>query len=78
MKETLRILVHVVEILSFCGLMLAGMLGLLYEITGHARFVQILSSIGISQGFERTWILGAIMLLVLIVSHFVSIKLSTK
>ncbi len=52
MKELLKIFVQVVYVLSFFGVILVGVLGIIYEIIGHAKFEDILSKCGISKGFE--------------------------
>lgn len=75
MKEIIRSIVQVVHVLSFCGVILSGVLGAIYEIIGHAKFEQILSAIGISKGFERIWIVSAIMLFLLIATYFIKTRL---
>lgn len=75
MKEIIKMIVQAVHVLSFCGVILSGVLGAVYEITGHAKFEQILSAIGISKGFEQIWAVSAIMLLLLITTHFIKAKL---
>ena len=75
MKEVFKKIVQVEHVLSFCGVKLVGVLGAIYEIIGHAKFEQILSTIGISKGFERIWIVSAIMLLLLIITYFIKAKL---
>ena len=75
MKEIIKIIVQVVHVLSFCGVILSGILGAVYEIIGHAKFEQVLSAIGISKGFERIWVVSAIMLLLLITTYFIKTKL---
>ena len=75
MKGMLKVVVQIVHVVSFCGLMLAGVLGVIYEIVGHAKFEQMLSMIGISKGFERIWMFGAIMLFVLIITYYIKVRL---
>lgn len=75
MKEIIKMIVQVVHVLSFCGVILSGILGAVYEIIGHAKFEQVLSAIGISKGFERIWVVSAIMLLLLITTYFIKAKL---
>ena len=75
MKETIKMIVHAVHILSFCGVIFSGVLGAVYEIMGHAKFEQVLSAMGISKGFERIWVVSAIMLLLLIITYFIKAKL---
>ena len=75
MKEILRTIVNIVHILSFCGVIISGLLGVVYEIIGYAKFEQLLSEIGITKGFERTWLVSAIMLVILILTYFLKVKL---
>ncbi len=75
MKKVIRMIAKVVHISSLCGVMIVGVLGVIYDIVGHAKFEQILSDFGISKGFESMWIVGAIMLLLLIVTHYIKEKL---
>ena len=75
MKDVIKMIVQVIHFLSFCGVILAGILGVIYEIIGHAKFEQILSTIGITKGFERIWTASAVMLLLLIITHFIKVKL---
>ena len=75
MKEIIKMIVQVVHVLSFCGVILSGILGAVYEIIGHAKFEQVLSAIGISKGFERIWVVSAIMLILLITTYFIKAKL---
>lgn len=76
MKEIIKMLVQAVHVLSFCGVILTGVLGAVYEIIGHVRFEQMLSAIGISKGFERIWVVSAIMLVLLIATYIIKTKMS--
>lgn len=75
MKNTIKIIVQVIHVLAFCGVILAGILGTIYEIIGHVNFEQMLSAIGISKGFERVWAVSAIMLILLITTYYIKSKL---
>ena len=75
MKRTVKIIVNTVQIISFCGVMLTGVLGAIYEILGNGKFEQMLSVIGLPNGFEWTWVIGAIMLLLLILTYIIKGKL---
>ena len=75
MKEIIRKIVQVVHILSFCGVILSWILGVIYEIVGHAKFEQWLSAIGISKGFEMIWVVSVVMLLLLITTYLIKSKL---
>lgn len=78
MKEFIKMLVQVVHVFSFFGVILVGVLGVIYEIIGHAKFEDMLSKCGVSKGFEYVWTVGIIMLFLLIVSYFVRTKLLNK
>lgn len=70
--------VQIVYILSFCGTLLFGMLGVVCEIIGYGKYNQWLSLFGVSNGFERTWLWAAVMLILLISTHFIKAKLLTN
>lgn len=74
MKEIMKVIIQVIYVLSFCGVILSGVLGAVYEIIGYAKFEQILSTIGLSKGFERVWIVSTIMLFLLITTYFIKAK----
>lgn len=75
MKGVFRRIVEMVNILSFGGVILSVAFGVLYELIGHAKFEQVLSAIGISNGFACCWILGTVMIVLLIVTSFIKEKL---
>lgn len=75
MRERAKRIVKFVHILSFCGTLIVGALGIVYELVGYAKFEQMLSGIGISNGLGWLWIVGAVMLLLLIATHFIKEKL---
>ena len=78
MKDVIKTFVQIVHILSFGGLLLCGALGFVYEIIGPAKYEQLLSSFGISNGFERTWLWAVMMLILLLSTHFIKAKLLSK
>ena len=78
MKDVIKTFVQIVHILSFGGLLLCGALGVVYEIIGPAKYEQLLSSFGISNGFERTWLWAVMMLILLLSTHFIKAKLLSK
>ncbi len=75
MKDVIKTVVQIVHILSFCGTLLGGVLGVVYEIIGPVKYKQLLSSFGISKGFERTWIWAVVMLILLLSTHFIKAEL---
>lgn len=75
MKDVIKTVVQIVHILSFCGTLLCGVLGVVYEIIGPVKYEQLLSSFGISKGFERTWIWAVVMLILLLSTYFIKAEL---
>lgn len=45
---------------------------------GPVKYKQLLSSFGISNGFERTWIWAVVMLILLLSTHFIKAELLSK
>lgn len=74
MKKALKSLVNLVHILSLCGLILAGLLGVIYEIIGPVKFDQLLSKIGIANASDNVLLFGAVMLLLLVITYFIKTK----
>jgi len=74
MKNLICIAVNIVHILSLCGVMFVVVLGVLYEIIGHAKFDQLLSKFGIVKGFEFVWVVGVITISLLIITSFLKAK----
>lgn len=74
MKNIFRTIVEMVNILSFGGVMLCGVFGVLYELIGHPKFEQVLSVIGISNGFECCWIFGTVMIVLLAITSSIKKK----
>jgi len=54
--------------------MFVVVLGVLYEIIGHAKFDQLLSKFGIVKGFEFVWVVGVITISLLIITSFLKAK----
>ncbi len=75
MKKLIRIIVHVVYILSLCCIAIIGILSVIYEIIGYAKFEQLLSSVGISHGFKCIWLVGLVMFLLLIIIYVIKSKI---
>ena len=51
------------NILSLCGMMLIGLIGVIYELLGHGHFQKLCNSLGIPDSFRLVWICGIITLL---------------
>ena len=74
MKKTIEIIVQILYVLSFCGAILSWILGAVCEIIGYAKFEQMLSAIGISNGFQRVWVISLISVFLLIITYFIKNK----
>lgn len=74
MKGVIKIAVQIVHILSFCGMLLCGCLGVVCEIIGPAKYNEFLSLFGVSNGFVCTWLCAAVTLILLISTHFTKDK----
>lgn len=74
MTNIIKICVNVVHVFSFCILMVIGIIGMLYELIGARRYEQILSAMGISNGFKWTWIIGFTALFLLIITYLIKVK----
>lgn len=61
--------------LSIIGTIIVGIFGAVYEIVGHAKFEQLLSSIGISNGFRLFYLFGTVVLILLIISCLINRQL---
>ena len=71
----IRKTVQFIHIISFCGVLICSALGVLYEIIGYSKFEQLLSSIGIANGYNLLLIVGIITLALLIITYVIKIKL---
>lgn len=74
MKDIARWIVNIIQVLSFCALMVLGIMGVLYELLGYVKFEKLLSAIGISKGFDRIWVVGPIVLVLLGVTYAIKVK----
>ena len=54
---------------------IVGIFGAVYEIVGYAKFEQLLSSIGISNGFRLFYFFGTVVLILLIISCLINRQL---
>ena len=75
MKEIIRVVVNLIHYIALLGTMISGILGVIYEIVGHAKFEKMLSAIGISKGFAFVWIVGLIMLILYVITFFIKMKI---
>lgn len=78
MKKFLRNLVNVVQAVSFCGLMLAGLSGLAYDLLGWMAMEKLFAAMGISRWMELGWWFGGGMLLLLLLTSFLKNRFFRK
>lgn len=74
MKDLIKIVVTIVHLLSFCGAVILVVLGYLYDAVGPAKYEQLASLVGISDGLKTFRILGIVVLSLLIVTFLVKRK----
>jgi hypothetical protein len=77
-KDVVLFVVNVIYILAFIGVLVAGIIAALYELIGHAKFQELLNTIGISNGFECCWKVSIILVLVLVCAHFAKVALARR
>ena len=75
MKDLCKTFVRAVHSVSFCGLILCNILGIIYEVIGPVNFERIFSSIGIPNGVKCVYVVSATMLLLLIITHCIKNRL---
>ena len=78
MKEFIRNIVNITHIISFCMLLVIGVMGVIYELIGHVRFERLLKTIGVSNSFDKFWILGVVVFFVLLITYFLKAKIFVK
>ena len=76
MRDFARIIINILHIISFVGLTVSGLIGVIYEVIGWTIFERFFSKIGISKGFELVWVIGAISLIVLLLTYFIKTKIN--
>ena len=62
-KFTTNRILKLTNILSLCGLILIGLIGVVYELLGHGYFEKLCGALGIPNGFRLVWICGIVLLL---------------
>lgn len=74
MKEILRIVLLVTNILSFVLVLLFGATGIIYELLGPASYEQFLAKLKIPWSFEHIWLFEFVCLVILIITYFLRKK----
>lgn len=74
MKEILRIVLLITNILSFVLVLLFGATGIIYELLGPASYEKFLAKLKIPWSFERIWLFVFVCLVILIITYFLRKK----
>lgn len=75
MKEALRIILLIINMVSFVFVLLFGITGIIYELLGHAYYGKMLEELKIPWSFEYIWLFMFACLIILIISYFLRKKL---
>lgn len=74
MKEVLKIILLIINIISFALVALFGVTGIIYEILGPAVYEKMLIKLKISWSFESIWNFMFVCLVILIITYFIRKK----
>ena len=75
MRKIILMSIQVIQAISIGWLILAVFLGVLYEFVGYQKFEQMLSTIGVTNGFNLIWIISLIIFVLLVIIHFIKPRL---
>ncbi len=75
MKNVVKVMIYALHYVSIFGVILSGLIGVVYELIGFEIFENLLMSIGIEDGFNIIQTMGFIFLGLLVITfiakHFV-------
>ncbi len=75
MKNVVKVIIYALHYVSIFGVILSGLIGVVYELIGFEIFENLLMSIGIEDGFNIIQTIGFIFLGLLVITfiakHFV-------
>ena len=74
MREVIRIILLIINIISFAFVFLFGATGIIYELFGPANYEKMLGKLKIMWSFERVWLLMFVCLIILIITYFLRKK----
>lgn len=74
MKEVLRIILLITNIISFALVLLFGVTGIIYELLGAANYEKMLKKLKIPWSFERIWLFMFVCLIILIITYILRKK----
>ncbi len=74
MRAILRISLLIINIVSFALVLLFGVTGIIYELSGPASYEKMLEELKIPWSFERIWLFMFICLIVSIITYILRKK----
>lgn len=74
MREILRIVLLIINIIAFAFVLLFGATGVIYEISGPAGYEKMLNKFQIPWEFEHIWLFMFVCLTILVITYFLRKK----
>lgn len=74
MREVLRIILLITNIISFALVLLFGATGIIYELLGPANYEKMLEKLKIPWSFERIWSFMFVCLIILTITYILRKK----
>ena len=74
MREVLRIVILVINIISFAFVLLFGASGIIYQLFGPAGYKKMLEKLKIPWSFESLWLFMFVCLIIMIVTYILRKK----
>ncbi len=78
MREVLRIILLITNIISFAFVFLFGATGVIYELLGPANYEKILEKLKIPWSFERIWLFMFVCLIIFVITYLFRKKFFTN
>lgn len=75
MREITKVILLMINIISFVFVLLFGITGMIYELLGHAYYEKMLEELKIPWSFEYIWLFMLECLIILIITYFLRKKL---
>ena len=75
MKEKLKVFLNISQIVSCCILGVLGIMGVVYELFGYGVLDRMFMTIGFSNWFWNYYIIAAIVIAFLLITHLTKKKL---
>lgn len=76
MKKAIKKAMHIIQVISTAGCFLIGCLGgAIYEIVGHKKFEELLSTFGIFNGMDTFVYVCVILIVLVIITCFINSKI---